>query len=767
MTTAQKLWLGFGTLIVLMIMVLVIVFSWVRMISEQIDEIALLAGPIAQNAFRLETKSNELTAEVSRYLQTPTPESRQSILRYASEFERLLKQYRGYKQTDADQELIDQVRDRFDRYQALSLEAIEDRQAGEVAPEKLTALLDVRSRLDDSVHRIRLLQEARMQPVRERVVRSIGRLQRWTLLLLVSGVVVASLAAVAISRGVLHTENALRQTSFRNAQTFANALDGIITIDGDGRVLEFNPAAERIFGYNSEEIEGQEMARLIVPESFQESHRAGLLRQQQGGPSKILGRRLELTAKRSSGEEFAVEVAIIDIGTSKTRMFTGFVRDISDSKRAEAALGERVKLLQLGTDVGAALTKGDDLRDVLHGCTEALVRNLDAAFARIWLYDPDDRVLLLKASSGMYTHLDGGHARIPLGKFKIGRIAEDQRPHLTNEVIGDPQVPEQEWAKREGMVAFAGYPLLVDRRLVGVMGMFFKQPISEVVMHGMRSIANEIAVGVRHELAQTELMNSHEELEDRVQERTEELHASNQALVRSNHELEQFASVASHDLQEPLRKIQAFGERLQSKYAAQLDDQGRQYIERMQNSASRMRTLIDDLLTFSRITTKARPFEDVDLAEIAEEVVSDLEARIHDTGGEVILEDLPTIQADPLQIRQLLQNLISNGLKFRRPDVPPVVRVWQSFTENDPETCVLHIADNGIGFDETYLDRIFEVFQRLHGRLEYEGTGMGLAICRKIAERHGGSITAESQVGSGSTFIIRLPREHLETETAE
>jgi light-regulated signal transduction histidine kinase (bacteriophytochrome) len=187
----------------------------------------------------------------------------------------------------------------------------------------------------------------------------------------------------------------------------------------------------------------------------------------------------------------------------------------------------------------------------------------------------------------------------------------------------------------------------------------------------------------------------------------------------------------------------------------------------MHNAALRMRTLIDDLLSFSRVTTKARPFEQVDLMQIGTEVLSDLEERIVQTSGEVVLDELPTIQADPLQMRQLLQNLISNGLKFRRPDVPPRVRVQAHFEGDNAEICVIQVADNGIGFDETYLDRIFEVFQRLHGRLEYEGTGMGLAICRKIAERHGGSITADSQAGVGSTFIVRIPREHLEPETTE
>jgi PAS domain S-box-containing protein len=233
-------------------------------------------------------------------------------------------------------------------------------------------------------------------------------------------------------------------------------------------------------------------------------------------------------------------------------------------------------------------------------------------------------------------------------------------------------------------------------------------------------------------------------------------------LQRSNSELEQFASVAAHDLQEPLRKIQTFSERLQTQ-ATNLDGQSRDYLQRIVRSVGRMRDLINDLLTFSRVSSKAKPFIPVSLDEIALSVVSDLEGRIQQSGGRVQLGPLPSIEADPMQIRQLLTNLIGNALKFRRPEEPPVVRVT---AEEAGSTVTITVADNGIGFEEIYLDRIFEVFQRLHGRLEFEGTGMGLAICRKIVARHGGTITAKSEPGKGSRFIVILPREHKEEESA-
>jgi light-regulated signal transduction histidine kinase (bacteriophytochrome) len=261
------------------------------------------------------------------------------------------------------------------------------------------------------------------------------------------------------------------------------------------------------------------------------------------------------------------------------------------------------------------------------------------------------------------------------------------------------------------------------------------------------------------------LQQANDELEQRVNERTAALAATNESLRRSNSELEQFASVASHDLQEPLRKIQAFGDRLQTRFADGLGEQGRDYIDRMQASAARMRNLIDALLTFSRVTTKAQPFVPVNLAEVARDVLSDLESRVQQSGGRVELGPLPTVDADPLQMRQLLQNLISNGLKFQKAGDPPLVQVESRLLVDgdngrEDSRCEIVVRDNGIGFEAVYLDRIFEVFQRLHGRQEYEGTGMGLAICRKIAERHGGSITATSAPDQGASFLVTLPIRH-------
>jgi signal transduction histidine kinase len=240
-----------------------------------------------------------------------------------------------------------------------------------------------------------------------------------------------------------------------------------------------------------------------------------------------------------------------------------------------------------------------------------------------------------------------------------------------------------------------------------------------------------------------------------------ELESTNEALAqraaelaRSNEELDQFASIASHDLQEPLRKIRTFTQELTRIESDSLSDKGRDYLSRANAAAERMQTLIEDLLRFSRVATAARPFTAVDLEQEVNEALEDLSDLVQRSGAVVHLGTLPTITADPLQMRQLIQNLISNAIKFQKPGGTPEVWIDSVRDGNDIQ---LSVRDNGIGFDPRYTTRIFRVFERLHGRNEYTGTGIGLALCRKIAERHGGTITANSQPDVGSTFTVTLP----------
>ena len=260
------------------------------------------------------------------------------------------------------------------------------------------------------------------------------------------------------------------------------------------------------------------------------------------------------------------------------------------------------------------------------------------------------------------------------------------------------------------------------------------------------------------------------ELEEQVTQRTNALQMANYDLQRSNENLERFAYVASHDLQEPLRKIRSFGDILQTSYSNQLGE-GTDFLERMQTAADRMSALIKDLLTFSRIRTQRETYGPVTLTGVLRGVLSDLELAIADTDAVIDIGELPTVPGDAPQLRQLFQNLIANALKFHQPSLPPHISLTSrlvpaadlpdTLKPNSPASqfYAISVADNGIGFDEKYTDRIFQVFQRLHGRSRYSGTGIGLAIVQKVVDNHNGAIQVMSQPNQGTTFTVYLPAE--------
>ncbi|GFD91830.1 histidine kinase [Alteromonas sp. KUL156] len=272
-----------------------------------------------------------------------------------------------------------------------------------------------------------------------------------------------------------------------------------------------------------------------------------------------------------------------------------------------------------------------------------------------------------------------------------------------------------------------------------------------------------------HEKYQADLESVNEDLESRIAERTQELSVYSEELARSNRELEDFAFVASHDLQEPLRKIRAFGNRLESGYNDVFDERGKDYLARMLNAAERMSMLISDLLAFSRVSTRGKEFGDVNLANVIKSVMSDLEIAIDEKSAQIDVSDMPVVRGDKSQLEQLFLNLLSNALKFQSDGVTPIVSITATdATSEDVKDILISdehdwikitVTDNGIGFEQSFAEKIFAPFQRLHGRSEYKGTGIGLAVCRRIVERHNGQISATSKLGEGATFSIIIPKD--------
>jgi len=271
-----------------------------------------------------------------------------------------------------------------------------------------------------------------------------------------------------------------------------------------------------------------------------------------------------------------------------------------------------------------------------------------------------------------------------------------------------------------------------------------------------------------NEKHQIDLENQNQNLEEKIAERTKELQIYSDELTRSNRELEDFAFVASHDLQEPLRKIRAFGNRLESGYHNEIDERGQDFLKRMLNAAERMSMLISDLLSFSRVSTRGKDFDDVNLATVANNVLSDLEVAIEERNAMINMPALPNIRGDRSQLEQLFLNLLSNALKFQKNDTQIVVDVTceeasdedlkEILSAEDYEWIKISVKDNGIGFEQSFAEKIFAPFQRLHGRSEYKGTGIGLAVCRRIVERHNGTIFATSTEGEGARFTFLLPK---------
>ncbi len=535
-------------------------------------------------------------------------------------------------------------------------------------------------------------------------------------------------------------EAALRESEEHYRAVAEAATDAIVTIDSDSTILTVNPATERIFGYSTEEMIGQPLT-MLMPAYLRHLHKAGITRYLETGRKHIQWLAVQLPGLHKTGNEIPLEISFAEFTRDGRRFFTGIARDISERKRLQERQARLARQAVLHAEVNAAVSESEKpLRAMLQICAAAVVRRLDAAFARIWLLNDEQKVLELEASAGLYTNLDGQHARIPLGSFKIGLIATEQKPHLTNRLQTDERVSDKDWARQEGMISFAGYPLLVEGRTVGVIAMFARQSLEADTIEALESVAPIIAQGVERKRTQ-----------DTLRETQAELAHLNRVMTVG----ELTASIA-HEINQPLAAIVMNGNAalrwlaLDPPNLVRARDSAELIIrdgERASQVIARIRALLK----------KSPPSKTLlDANEFINEVIALTQSEIVRNSVRLRVEfadDLPRIPGDRIQLQQVLLNLIVNAVEamLTIEDRQRALLITSgSFNDN---AVLIAVSDNGLGIDPQTADHLFDAFSTT----KPDGMGMGLAISRSIIEAHGGRLWTEANDEFGATFQFTLP----------
>lgn len=477
---------------------------------------------------------------------------------------------------------------------------------------------------------------------------------------------------------------------------------GIVGMNETGHVEMWNPGAEAMFGWTAEEALGRLVSDLMIPEDMREAHRKGMNRYLTTGEAKVLDSPVELPAVNRAGESFPVEITISTLKSGDKHEFYAFIQNISARKEAERQLRQRERDLAKAQDIARLGTW-----------------TWEVAEDRITWTDTLYKIFGLTRDAFEASYESYLHALHPDDREAMDQVVQE---------------------------AFhTGEPFMTTHRVIRPNG-----DVRHVLAHGevrrdeqgnvtsMAGTAQDITDQVEIQLKETELL----------QER-----ARSEALAQSNEDLQEFAYAASHDLQEPLRTITGYLQLIERRYADKLGEDGHDFIEFAVEASRRMQELIEGLLVLARVTTKAKPFSRVALETVISEACDNLDMAIQESSAEITWDPLPTVRGDRLQLLQLFQNLLGNALKFRG-DKPARIHLSVS---NSGGNHIIAVKDHGVGFDPKFARRIFVVFQRLHARGKYPGTGLGLALCRRIVDRHHGRIWAEAIPGEGATFYVELP----------
>jgi PAS domain S-box-containing protein len=557
----------------------------------------------------------------------------------------------------------------------------------------------------------------------------------------------------ALREELCEAQAALRESEERLRTLFAYAPEAIVMLDAEtGRFIDVNPRAEALFGLSRERL--AELGPVDVSPPYQPGGAPSLESAIAHVQAALDGTELtfEWWHRNAEGQQLPCEVRLVRMPWGSRNVIRGSITEISVRKRFELCERGRSQVLE-------RIARGDSLSDVLQTLVKTIEELLPGMVCSVLILDQETRCLHFGAAPSLPQFYNDAVEGLKAGPAtgSCGTAAHTGKRVIVADIRNHPY-----WAaylpiiERLDVRACWSEPIIsLESTVLGTFAMYYCEPREPVQLEldVIETSAQLAAIAIEHDRTKKLLSDVNASLERRVTSRTQALAEANKELERSNDELRQFAYIASHDLQEPLRMVTNFGQLLQRKIQVGADAESTEYLGYVVEGGQRMQALIDDLLEYSEIGYQSRPFQAVKLDRAVQLVLANLRASVQDTQAEITYGELPTVVGDKPQLVQLLQNLIGNAIKFH--DQPPP-KIHLTAEQNGAEWLV-SVRDNGIGIAPEFYSRIFEFFRRLHNRDRFPGTGIGLAICKRVVERHGGRIWVESTLGEGSTFFFTLP----------
>ena len=538
--------------------------------------------------------------------------------------------------------------------------------------------------------------------------------------------------------GRRRTEEALRRESELRAAIVQSTLDGIVVVDGTGAVVEFNPAAEAMFGWKRADVLGRDVLSQMMPGRLDEGYRGGIARSLKTGRAGVLDRRLQLVGLHADGTEFPLELSTTFVHLSAEHRFVGFLRDLTAQKDAEQMQSRNLRQSMLRADVGIAFTRGDALRKILRRCVEAIVEQPGVALAGIWVNCPRSGRLNLAATAGtcaaneavIAAHLDQLAAGALSGDagFSVAGILEDPASTV------DPA-----WAAREGLVTFVWQPLVLDRAVVGTILVLGGQPLAEA-REALVSIADILALGIQQKRGEDALRIAKETAESALRTKST------------------FLASMSHELRTPLNAILGFGRVLMEQSYGKLNEMQSDFLNDIVASGEHMLRLVSDLLSLRGLEegNSGLALGPVQLHDAVEEAARDAWPLANKKAQMITItmsEPLPDVIADPRAMVQVIANLLSNAIKFTREGGAVGVRARAV-----DGGVALEVHDNGVGIAPELLPTLFDYFEKAGAKNAHRmsGPGVSLALTRALVQRLGGEITVTSTPGVGTVFAVKL-----------